>query len=47
MTMLGQLMYSDDWAVFSGISHYLLKLKELPNGTYLLNVENEIIKIQK
>jgi hypothetical protein len=45
--MLGQLMYSDDWAVFSGISHYMLKLKELPNGTYLLNVENEIIKIQK
>ncbi len=45
--LIGKLVYTDEWTVFSGISHYLLKLKDLPKGTYLLNVEDEIVKIQK
>ncbi|MBK9792473.1 MAG: metallophosphoesterase [Sphingobacteriales bacterium] len=45
--LIGKLVYTDEWTVFSGISHYLLKLKDLPKGTYLLNVEDEMVKIQK
>lgn len=44
--LLGKLVYSDDWTVYSGISQYLLNLKHLPKGTYLLNVDDELVKIQ-
>ncbi len=43
----GKLIFTDDWSIIQGISHYLLKLKEIPGGVYLLSINNETIKIEK
>jgi hypothetical protein len=44
--LMGNIIYSDTWNVFSGISNYKLKLTDIPKGTYLLVVDQHTIKIQ-
>ena len=45
--LLGKLVFTDNWIVTSGISHYELKLKDIPKGTYFLNIDEYVVKIQK
>jgi hypothetical protein len=45
--ILGKLVYTDNWNISSGISHFRLRLSDVQKGIYLLNIDNEIVKIQK
>ena len=45
--LLGKLIYSDVWLIYTGISNYKLNLKEIPNGSYILMVDQKVIKLQK
>ncbi len=46
-SLLGKLVFTDDWNISVGISHYSLKLPDLQKGIYLLSVDNEVVKIEK
>lgn len=43
----GKLLLSEDWNIASGTSQYNLKLKDMPKGFYLLDVDDHVVKIEK
>ncbi len=45
--ILGKLVYTDNWNISSGVSHHTLRLSDMQKGIYLLNIDNEVVKIQK
>ncbi|HRH56941.1 MAG TPA: metallophosphoesterase [Chitinophagales bacterium] len=45
--ILGKLVYTDDWNISSGVSHHILRLTDMQKGIYLLNIDNEVVKIQR
>ena len=43
----GKLMYKDERMVLPGVLHYNLSLKDVPSGIYMLNIDDDIIRIEK
>ncbi|MFN8238217.1 MAG: metallophosphoesterase [Chitinophagales bacterium] len=43
----GRLVYKDERMVSPGLMHYNLSLKDVPSGIYMLNIDDDIIRIEK
>ncbi|MDB5226845.1 MAG: hypothetical protein JWN78_1038, partial [Bacteroidota bacterium] len=39
--------YKDEVVVMAGITHYELKLKDAAHGMYILDMDDEIVRIEK
>lgn len=45
--VLGKLVYKHEMTAAQGVVHYNLVLKDVPSGIYMLNIEDDIIRIEK